>query len=123
LSLYIASDEDLEALAKNAAVERFGTTPEVSTHLNESPLVGGDEAFSAGYTGAGRRIALIDTGVEATHDDLEDATPTTAASTPSIRVWARRSSRFRTTATWIRGLPPSSSIWRTPFTRYATTGC
>lgn len=72
MSLLIASDADVEALAANPNVERFGISPEISPSLNDSRgLVGADEAFDAGYDGTGRRVAILDTGIEATHDAFD----------------------------------------------------
>jgi subtilisin family serine protease len=73
MSLLIASDADVEALAADPNVERFGVSPEISPSLDDSRgLVGADEAFAFGYDGAGRRVAIIDTGIEGTHDAFED---------------------------------------------------
>jgi subtilisin family serine protease len=73
MSVEVTSERDLEALANHPSVERFDLTMEVEGALNDSrPLVGANEAFTAGFTGEGRVLAVLDSGYEATHDDLED---------------------------------------------------
>ena len=53
-------------------VERFGVSPEIVPALDDSRgLVGANEAFVAGFDGSGRRIAVIDTGIENTHDAFD----------------------------------------------------
>lgn len=72
MSVRIASEADLLALADNPAVLSFAVSPPLAPALNDTRvIVGANEAFAAGYNGAGRRVAMIDTGLEATHDDLE----------------------------------------------------
>jgi subtilisin family serine protease len=72
MSLQIGSMADLQALAAVPEVERFAVSMETMSMLNESRgLVHANEAFAAGYDGSGRRVAIIDSGLETTHDDLE----------------------------------------------------
>jgi subtilisin family serine protease len=72
LSVMIGSESDVDALAEHPDVERFGVTPIAEAALNDSRgLVGADEAFAAGFNGAGRRMAILDTGIATTHDDLQ----------------------------------------------------
>ena len=73
MSVEVTSEQDLEALANHPSVNRFELTMEVEGALNDSrALVGANEAFTAGFTGAGRVLAVLDSGYEATHDNLED---------------------------------------------------
>jgi subtilisin family serine protease len=73
MSVEVTSESDLDALANHPSVDRFDLTMEVKGGMNDSrALVGADEAFNAGFTGDGRVIAVLDSGYEATHDDLED---------------------------------------------------
>ncbi|WP_027343472.1 S8 family serine peptidase [Hamadaea tsunoensis] len=37
------------------------------------PLIGAPDAWAAGYTGAGAKVAVLDTGLDSTHPDLGDA--------------------------------------------------
>lgn len=72
MSLELASEADLQALAQNPDVDRFSVSPQTKTFLDDSRgIVGADEAFAFGYNGAGRRVGVIDTGVATTHDDLQ----------------------------------------------------
>ncbi|MGN1387236.1 MAG: S8 family serine peptidase, partial [Bacillus sp. (in: firmicutes)] len=41
--------------------------------LNSAPFIGSDDAWEAGYTGEGVTVAVIDTGVDYTHPDLDQA--------------------------------------------------
>jgi subtilisin family serine protease len=37
------------------------------------PQIGAPEAWAAGYTGKGTKVAVLDTGIDVTHPDLDDA--------------------------------------------------
>ncbi|HEX6682475.1 MAG TPA: S8 family serine peptidase [Candidatus Limnocylindrales bacterium] len=52
-------------------VKKVWLDGKVKVNLKESvPLVGAPEAWAAGYNGAGVKIAVLDTGIDATHPDL-----------------------------------------------------
>ncbi len=58
----------LEALARLPEVEAVFPDREMKAVLNQSgPLVGQPEAETAGFTGAGIGVAIIDTGIDYTH--------------------------------------------------------
>jgi subtilisin family serine protease len=44
--------------------------PSPPTLSQSVPLVGGDQAWLAGYTGAGQAVAILDTGVDSSHEFL-----------------------------------------------------
>jgi len=54
-------------------VEKIWLDRKVSVSLSESvPLIGAPSLWAAGYTGAGVKIAILDTGIDDTHPDLDD---------------------------------------------------
>jgi hypothetical protein len=61
----------LEALAANPAVADIQEDVPSPPLLAESiPIIGADDAWAAGYTGAGQVVAILDTGVDENHDFL-----------------------------------------------------
>lgn len=55
-------------------VEKVWLDRKVTVNLDESaPLVGAPEAWEAGYQGAGTTVAVLDTGIDASHPDLKGA--------------------------------------------------
>ena len=61
----------LEALADNPAVAGIQEDVPSPPLLAESiRIIGADEAWAVGYTGAGQVVAILDTGVDKTHDFL-----------------------------------------------------
>jgi subtilisin family serine protease len=62
---------ELESLAANPQVTRIQyDRPEPPTLIQSVPLIGMTGAYTAGATGAGQAVAVIDTGVQANHEFL-----------------------------------------------------
>ncbi|MEV6192878.1 S8 family serine peptidase [Streptomyces sp. NPDC051920] len=66
-----------------AGVSKLWLDGRVKVNLKESvPLIGAPEAWAAGYTGKGVKVAVLDTGVDVNHPDLAGAIERTASFVP-----------------------------------------
>ncbi|MCB8978330.1 MAG: S8 family serine peptidase [Ardenticatenaceae bacterium] len=65
LELDAAALETLASLPQVVAIEEdVASPPSLSSSV---PVIGGDQAWAAGYTGAGQTVAILDTGVDTDH--------------------------------------------------------
>jgi subtilisin family serine protease len=70
----VATEAELATLARDPDVLRIGLDQRVSIQLSQAvPMVNLDVLNNQGYTGTGRLVAIIDTGVDIDHPDLIDA--------------------------------------------------
>lgn len=73
MSIRLDSVEALELLSAHPGIARVDVSPSGGGGLDDSrPIVGANEAFAAGFTGAGRRVAVLDSGIQGDHPDLSD---------------------------------------------------
>jgi subtilisin family serine protease len=71
LSVLRVSAADLEALASNPLVMSLQEDVPDPLSLDGSiPLIGADTAWASGYTGSGQHLAILDTGVDSSHEFL-----------------------------------------------------
>lgn len=49
------------------SMQEIGVTPDM---VNSAPLIGAPEAWNLGYTGSGTYVAVIDTGIDYTHENF-----------------------------------------------------
>ena len=69
--------------ALGAGVAKLWLDGRVEVNLKESvPLIGAPEAWAAGYTGEGVKVAVLDTGIDVNHPDLKDQIDATASFVP-----------------------------------------
>ncbi|WP_433570289.1 S8 family serine peptidase [Streptomyces sp. CA-251247] len=70
-----------------AGVERLWLDGRVKANLKESvPLIGATEAWAAGYTGKGVKVAVLDTGIDVNHPDFAGLIDGTASFVPEESV-------------------------------------
>jgi subtilisin family serine protease len=69
-----ARRDAIEALSAHPDVELIYLDGRVRAHLVQGrPLVGGDQALAAGYTGLGVNVAVLDTGIDTDHPGLSNS--------------------------------------------------
>lgn len=65
--------DSIQILLNRADVEKIWLDRRVHVSLSESvPLIGTSELWVTGYNGTGIEIAILDTGIDETHPDLDD---------------------------------------------------
>ncbi|MBL7148178.1 MAG: S8 family serine peptidase [Nanoarchaeota archaeon] len=67
------NEQELSNIRNLDFIEKVSYNYEVKSFLNESvPLINADDVWNLGYTGEGINIAVIDTGIDYTHEDLDE---------------------------------------------------
>ena len=66
-------DETFKTLVERPEIKKIWLDKKVKVSLYESvPLIGAPELWESGYKGSGLKIAILDTGIDDTHPDLDD---------------------------------------------------
>jgi len=66
-------EETFKVLVDNPVVEKIWLDKKIHVSLSESvPLIGAPTMWDDGYNGSGVEIAILDTGIDTTHPDLDD---------------------------------------------------
>ncbi|MHB8086244.1 MAG: S8 family serine peptidase, partial [Dehalococcoidia bacterium] len=72
-------------LVNQQQVEKIWLDKKEKLDLNDSvPLIGAPQVWASGYDGAGIKIAILDTGIDATHPDLDDMDDNPATNDPKV---------------------------------------
>ena len=64
---HISAIEDPASYIYYEDMKGIGVTPDM---VNSAPLIGAPEAWNLGYTGSGTYVAVIDTGIDYTHENF-----------------------------------------------------
>jgi len=77
--------DSIQTLLKRADVEKIWLDRTVHISLGESvPLIGAPELWDAEYNGTGVEIAILDTGIDDTHPDLDDLDDDPGTTDPKV---------------------------------------
>ncbi|MHC1593534.1 MAG: S8 family serine peptidase [Methermicoccaceae archaeon] len=78
-------EETVETLEKTPEIEKIWLDRKVSTSLYESvPLINVPGVWQEGYNGSGIEIAMLDTGIDDTHPDLDDLDDNPSTTDPKV---------------------------------------
>jgi len=82
-------EKSTKVLLERPDVKKIWLDKKNQVSLNESvPLIGAPELWAAGDNGAGIKIAILDTGIDATHPDLDDLDDNSETADPKVLVTA-----------------------------------
>ena len=80
-------DETFKTLVERPEIKKIWLDKKVKVSLYESvPLIGAPELWESGYKGSGLEIAILDTGIDDTHPDLDDLDDNPATFDPKVIV-------------------------------------
>jgi len=84
---YEGINETFKTLVEKPEIKKIWLDKKVHASLYESvPLIGTPQLWKSGYNGSGLEIAIIDTGIDDTHPDLDDLDDNLATSDPKVLV-------------------------------------
>jgi len=80
-------NETFKTLVERPEIKKIWLDKKVKASLYESvPLIGAPELWKSGYNGSGLEIAILDTGIDDTHPDLDDLDDNPATNDPKVIV-------------------------------------
>ncbi|MHC1571673.1 MAG: S8 family serine peptidase [Methanosarcinales archaeon] len=80
-------NKTFKTLVERPEIKKIWLDKKVKASLYESvPLIGAPELWKSGYNGSGLEIAILDTGIDDTHPDLDDIDDNPATFDPKVIV-------------------------------------
>ena len=80
-------NETFKTLIERPEIKKIWLDKKVKVSLYDSvPLIGAPELWKSGYNGSGLKIAILDTGIDDTHPDLDDLDDNPATNDPKVIV-------------------------------------
>jgi len=89
-------------------MQEIGVSPDM---VNSAPLIGAPEAWNLGYTGSGTYVAVIDTGIDYTHENFGGYSSFPNAKYPMVMILQTVTMTPWTTTAWYSRCGHHSRSW------------